>query len=128
MAMSGGKYVFIPDNEGDSLLYKKEEDGSKEMTDQIAKFGLADDETFSLDASLAKFILPRLYRFRELLNGHPIEMTFEQWTGIIDEIIWFFEQYETDFDCPEGTTQEEYDERCNKAQWLFGEYLRSLWW
>lgn len=128
MSVSTGKYIFVPDRAGDTYCYNCDEASSEKYRKQQLERGFGDDETFSIDYALSTFILPRLRRYRELMDGFPAGMTWEEWQKIVDEIIWFFEQYETDFDCPEGMEQKEYSDRVDGAQLLFGQYLRSLWW
>ena len=57
-------------------------------------------ETWSLDVSLAKYILPRLKKFKELNNGYPgmdeVD-TPEKWDETLDKMIQAFE-YVIDWD------------------------------
>lgn len=57
-------------------------------------------ETWSLDVSLAKYILPRLKKFKELNNGYPgmdeVD-TPEKWDEALDKMIQAFE-YVIDWD------------------------------
>src|SRR5271154_326089 len=55
--------------------------------------GWDDSQTWSLDHSLAKLILPRLKRFQELSIGRPSDMTEKKWNDILDEMIFGFEWY-----------------------------------
>lgn len=57
-------------------------------------------ETWSLDVNLAKYIIPRLKKFKKLNNGYPgiDEMdTPEKWDEALDKMIQAFE-YVIDFD------------------------------
>lgn len=57
-------------------------------------------ETWSLDVTLAKYIIPRLKKFKELENGYPgrDEMdTPEKWDDALDKMIQAFE-YVIDYD------------------------------
>lgn len=57
-------------------------------------------ETWSLDVNLAKYIIPRLKKFKELNNGYPGigEMdTPEKWDEALDKMIQAFE-YVIDLD------------------------------
>jgi len=88
--------------------------------------GWDDSETWSLDYSLAKLILPRLKRFQEIRGGHPAEMTDQEWNDILKEMIGGFEFLASDdrWACPEN------DIRYQKAQAaieLFSKYYLHLW-
>lgn len=87
-----------------------------------------DSDTWSLDVHLAKLILPRLIRFRELTIGTPgpFEGTHEEWLKVLDEMIAAFtliaspEYYnidnKTDGDIIDGGLK------------LFAKYYNCLWW
>jgi len=59
--------------------------------------GWDESETWSLDYTVARFIIPRLKFFRDNLHGHPDRtpsgkpLTFEGWQEIIDKMIFSFE-------------------------------------
>lgn len=54
--------------------------------------GFDDTELWNLDFTLAKFALPRLVEFRKFVNGYPPEFEkFEDWTAIIDKMIFAFD-------------------------------------
>ncbi|MBQ7489799.1 MAG: hypothetical protein IJT51_04695 [Bacteroidales bacterium] len=53
-----------------------------------------DTETWNLDVTVAKFILPRLKRFKEVNNGYPCELTPEGWDQVIEKMIYAFEHSE----------------------------------
>ena len=88
--------------------------------------GWDDSETWSLDYSLGKLILPRLKRFRELNIAYPPDMTKEQWDSIIDQMIWSFEFISSDkrWDCYD---KEEWD-KFYRGMTPFTEYYANLWW
>jgi hypothetical protein len=101
--------------------------------------GWDDSDTWSLDYPIAKFILPRLVRFKDLTMGHPCSMTEEEWNAIIDEMIWGFKWIIEDnsshaFDVKGSFNQELFDkhyaqeDRANAAMETFGKYYRNLWW
>jgi hypothetical protein len=104
--------------------------------------GWSDEDTWSLDKTMARFVLPRLIRFREINNGYPNDLTEERWDAILDEMIWALdyivndgENYYFDKDklsAPYTTEQlEEWkklEDRCDNGMKLFGEYFRALWW
>lgn len=87
--------------------------------------GWDDSETWSLDSSLARIILPRLKRFRELTIAHPSNHSEDEWNEILDKIIAAFE-----FAASEGRWQaspEEYDKHHEGIK-LFAQYYWALWW
>lgn len=90
--------------------------------------GWDDGDTFSLDHSLAKLILPRLKRFRHLHMGYPDSLSVEEWENILDQMIETFEYIASDkyFDLPDRSWKEN-----NKIQTglaLFARYYTNLWW
>jgi len=102
--------------------------------------GWDDSETWNLDISLSKLILPRLKRFKELNTGCPVltegfghikEMdnaaNKEKWNSIIDDMIFAFDYYanEKQFEYP---LNEKDDARAKNGMQLFAKHFESLWW
>lgn len=88
------------------------------------------EELWDLDITIAKFILPRLYKFKEYnINSHPGYFnSIEEWHDIIDKIIWSFEYILKDqFMYRDKETYDKNEERYKEGMNLFAEYLRSLW-
>lgn len=114
-------------------------------------------ETWSLDITFAKYIIPRLKKFKELNNGYPgdEEMdTPEKWDDALDKMIQAFEyvinldEYWIDdprydyTDIEFGHDKELYEkvmknkiaedirrlEAINEGLQLFAKYYMSLWW
>jgi hypothetical protein len=100
--------------------------------------GWDDSDTWSLDYTLAKWILPRLKRFKQLSFGCPTNFTEKQWDEMIDEMIWAFDYIANDREneifTENGNFEKEREEwkkaedRCDKGLELFGKYMRGLWW
>ena len=88
--------------------------------------GFDDSEIWSLDQDLAKHILPRLKRYKEVNGGHPQELSWEQWMDILDEMIQTFEFLASDakYDCFDKSKWKE----INKGLHLFAKYYSDLWW
>ncbi len=87
--------------------------------------GWDDGDTFSLDHSLAKVILPRLKRFKEVTIAHPSDMSEKEWEEKLDKMIAAFEfagSEERWMAKPEEYTK--HQEGIN----LFAEYYWALWW
>ena len=88
--------------------------------------GFSDDVTWSLDAEIAKFIAPRLKRFKELNNGFPGQLTSEKWDEILDEMIWAFEFHASEESS--WNQDSELYKRAQKGLKLFGYWFPHLWW
>lgn len=108
---------------------------------QIIRKGWCDADTWSLDVSLSRYILPQLKRLRETNSGHPCTMTDKQWLAIQDKMIRSFEltieendRYPSWFDKKDEETDKQWLTRIRKVEAeihegfkLFGEHFRSLW-
>ena len=88
--------------------------------------GFSDDETWSLDYSLAKLILPRLVRFKKLNIGYPHGLSEHEWNAKLDGMIVAFEFLgsEERWDCYEQKKWDEVQESLNE----FAKYYLNLWW
>lgn len=100
-------------------------------------------ETWSLDFTIAKFVLPRLKLFKKLNNAYPGtgDMdTFEKWNKALDKMINAFELIATG-DMYYGlmddkkTSFADIRELCEQKQKeieeglkLFSEWFQHLWW
>lgn len=91
---------------------------------QTIRYGYNDSETWSLYSTTAKFMLPRLKRFKELNCSYPVNLTPEEWDLILDELIWYLELLST-YDEPNNEAE---SIRYNKAKELFAQYFEHLWW
>ena len=87
--------------------------------------GFSDEETWSLDHSLAQLILPRLKRFKEVNIGHPSNQTLEEWNQKLDSMIEAFEFIASE-EYWMGST-EQY-KKAEKGLKLFAKYYMGLWW
>lgn len=87
--------------------------------------GWDDSETWSLDASLAKLILPRLRRFQEVTAGHPSDVTEAEWNETLNKMIDAFAFIGTDeyYD-----RSDEQDALVQAGLKLFAENYTRLWW
>ena len=84
-------------------------------------------ELWGLDYTLAKYILPRLIKFKENAEGYPADITWEEYLIILDKMIWSFDyiiksEYISNFDDIKKN-----DDKCQEGLHLFAEYFRSLW-
>ena len=87
---------------------------------------ITNKELWNLDINLAKYILPRLKRFKESVHSYPPNITFDEYIRIIDKMIWSFE-----FIIEDGTRYIPYEEdnfiKCQEGLDLFAKYFRDLW-
>jgi hypothetical protein len=87
--------------------------------------GWDDSETWSLDYSLAKIVLPRLKRFKEIGFAIPVPLSEEEWFSTLDKMIAAFEFAASEKRWSAGP--EEY-EKHNEGLMLFAQYYWALWW
>lgn len=87
--------------------------------------GFSDDELWSLDATFADFMLPRLMRFREISCGYPGGLTEEKWNEYLDEMI-FSLQFIVSGEVDEFTDKEHW-KRAQDGFDLLGKYFFHLW-
>lgn len=89
--------------------------------------GWDDSETWNLDVSFARLILPRLQRFKEVSIAYPMDLTPEQWDAVLDKMIYSFQHYA-------NTWEESFDEtpenlaRVQEGLDLFAKWYPQLGW
>lgn len=95
---------------------------------------ITEEEVWGLDVTLAKYILPRLIKFKEVnVMSHPIAFeNIEEWHKVIDKMIYSFDYVlkEDSGMCNLNMTEEEREERHKKYKEgmnLFAEYFMDLW-
>ena len=87
--------------------------------------GWDDSDTWSLDIPIARFVLPRLRRFKELNNGYPPLLTEKTWDETIDKMIVAMELVvKNDEDV---LTKHDWEVMAEGLR-LFGENMAHLWW
>ncbi len=82
------------------------------------------DEVWSLDWTIANFVLPRLRYFRKYPGGHPHGLTEAKWDAILGKMVAAFEL------AAEGTwlvCDQRGAETVKEGMALFGEYFMHLW-
>lgn len=117
-------------------FYAVSADDEQEYLLQRLQRGFDDTETWNLNSVIARFVLPRLKRFKEVNSGYPMNMTYEEWNEIIDKMIWSFEHYDYDSETFDGVDywhlteaqKEDIQKRHQEGLNLFGEYMGGLWW
>lgn len=126
--------------------YKNDPARVERFLKQFDEQGWCDEETWSLDASIARLILPRLKRFQELVvdRGFPSHylpddfVTLEdderraaeeeaktQYMKDLDELIWVFGFIGSD---RYYMSSREDNDRIEKGLQLFVKLYGSLWW
>jgi len=90
---------------------------------QLKTNGFSDSETWSLYYVIAKFVLPRLIRFRDIFACVPMGMTETEWKNILDTMIYSF-TIDVNDECDYTQDYKRYNEGIK----LFAKYYRDLWW
>ena len=86
------------------------------------------EELWSLDVTIAKFMLPRLKRFKKCTNRYPADLTVKQWDTILDKMIFSFDfiagpkMWDVKYMGNEKTWK-----KVNEGLKLFAEWFNSLW-
>jgi len=111
------------------MLLEKKDKRYKSHVAQLKKNGFSDSETWSLDSTVAEFIIPRLKRFKEVQNGFPAGLTEKSWDVIVDKIIFAFEFHLirdewSDNKLGFDAAYEKYEE----GMQLFAKWFHHLWW
>lgn len=88
--------------------------------------GWDDTETWNLDHTIAKFIVPRLRKLKELNNGYPPTLTPQEWDEILDSMIWTFSQVIED-GIYWSYSEDDWKKFQNGLD-NFSKYYRDLWW
>jgi len=92
---------------------------------QLATRGWDDTDLWSLDLTIAQFVLPRLKAFKPFTNSFPASITNEEWKVIIQKMIDAFEIM-VDGDRWPALNDEDaatVQEGCE----LFGKWFTHLW-
>ena len=87
--------------------------------------GFDDSETWNLDGTIAKFVYPRLLVFIDdviRIECHPVDLTFDEWVGILKEMMEGFKLMSQDNE----KSDDEY-KIIEKALDLFRKYFHNLW-
>ena len=126
-------------------LIGEDDERTEDYRNQRIERGFDNSELWSLDATIAKFILPRLKAFRECHCGYPGNLSDEKWNEILDKMIIAFDIYLNDDDLinseeiirkfhKQGFFKGRTLEKClqlhadfEKGMEYFHEYWMSLW-
>lgn len=128
LSENGGKvdprYIGVP-NINFSCNYK-EKDEERYSSQRITN-GFDDSETWNLNTTIAKFIIPRLKRFMETTNAHPAGLRAEEWDDVLHKILSAFEAYlKLDDVVGDGIKAE--TDKVKAGLDLFAKYFFNLWW
>ena len=88
--------------------------------------GWDDSDTWDLESTLARWLVPRLKRFKEVTNGFPGGLTEEKWDEYLDKMILAFTLIGEEWQ--DWDTDEEKVKQVNEGLDLFREYFFDLWW
>jgi hypothetical protein len=78
--------------------------------------GWDDSELWSLDATIAKFTRPRLARLIDIKQGHPCDLTEQEWDIVVGKILWSLDHVQDEechMDPDVHLTSRELDIVCN---------------
>lgn len=92
-----------------------------------------DEDTWSMDYSLAIFLDKAFTKFIECSQAHPTELTEQEWDAILKEIRDGFRTYHRykDWDWSlkgEEIAWEEVENQLIRSFYLMGKYYSGLWW
>lgn len=84
--------------------------------------GYSDEDVWSIDIWFKSIIIPMLEQLKETKQGHPIDMTEEEWNLTLNNMINYFKEC-TDFYCSE---KNEYEDEYMSHIMSANEYDKSL--
>ena len=87
--------------------------------------GYSDNELWSLDVTTAKFLLPRLRRFKEMNMGYPSHLTEKGWLDVQDAVIEAMETIVNEDIFSPG--REERSAKSRHGLELFIQYFNHYW-
>ena len=122
--MKKKRKILIKDKNYHGFINSLEnDDRAKKYLKQYKKRGFDDSETWALYFGIAKYILPRLKRFREIPLGYPMGLSEMEWDEILADMITAFEIIvEDDFE-----KEVENEPKVKKGLDLFAKWFRNLW-
>jgi hypothetical protein len=116
-----------PRDYGFSTELREADERQAAWAEQRRTRGFDDTETWALDAVIAKFLIPRLKRFKELHFCHPPQISMEQWDEILQKMIDGFEESLTRDDLTEKRGREWDSTKVEEGLKLFAEWYHDLW-
>ena len=127
IAQYNGLYDVVDSN--DQLLLLKQVDADKdeqiELLKQRKENGFCNANLFSVDYELVKAVIPKILdEYRKTSKHVPDNVSEGEWDTILREIVWFCNEYVTEFKRDNKT--EEYKERLAHAKEMFVSYFMEL--
>lgn len=89
---------------------------------------ITEEELWGLDITLAKYILPRLIKFKEInIMGRPTDFdSQESWHKVIDKMIYSF-QYVLEQNSGAYSSLKAKEDKYQEGMQLFAKYFMDLW-
>lgn len=114
------------------MYLKKNDNRYKKHVRDLKKYGFSNSETWCLYSCICQFILPRLKRFRDIKAAYPMGLKQEEWTEMLDKMIFSFEWAMLN-DEGENLYLSEEEQKANWEKYkegmnLFSEWFMALWW
>lgn len=110
---------------GGPMLISRKDERYGEYRRIQKETGVSPDETWSLDYTVACFVLPRLRAFREIACGYPDALgSMEEWQGILGRMVDAFELIAED----RTAYGDDERRRIEDGLDLFREWFHALWW
>ena len=95
---------------------------------------IREEELWDLDYTLAKYILPRLIKFKEIKkNSYPQSLSgAEEWCSVLDKMIYSFEKVVNDSWTKPKTKELKENMLCEIKRYeegmsLFAKHFKDLW-
>jgi len=87
-----------------------------------------DEDLWNLDITIAKFILPKLIKFKEKTFCFPCSLNdVKEWHKILDKMIYSFSMIKNTFK-EDGFYSNEEIKKIDQGLRLFAKYYHDLWW
>lgn len=115
------KYIGIPNI--NFSLTESDDYREEKFAEQRISRGFDDSETWSLDVTIAKFVLPRLITFKEIHSSHPANLTEHGWNRRLDIMIKAADRY-ANGDQYQGIG----NSAIRRGYALFVKWYDHLWW
>lgn len=103
-------------------------DRAVRMVHDRIRYGYDESDLWSLDDTIAKFVLPRLKDFRANAGSYPDSLdSAKEWEDILDKMIYSFEYHASDRKYSFDPKDIEDRVKAKEGLKLFAEYFGHLW-
>lgn len=101
----------------------------KKQLKKLSKY-IPHSDTYNLDITVAKFILPRLELFRKIIDCFPDKdfNSLKEWQDTLDKMINAFRIISKKFESNDSNKSDEEKEVVKEGLDLFRKYYHDLWW